>query len=659
MPLAHGRGTAAEQGAALRASIIVEQSRSSDSASQERRSSVACSRQDTSSYEQLASCSNPDISVPSMPVEERFCDADHGEPADTTGVKKESRPAEMEGKRPSQKTFLASVGASEGAGSNEKSHARPAGNLRRKTPFAMKRVETLTGIDNLTLLLEDEAYHPACFSIYMFETDIDRQTVEAFLEKLVELFPKYRYKVELDPSKAAKLDKQARKRLAAANGHVDVENAEAEKARRDRSEHPDPGRKTRYAKGLKAGAPFTPAKWRILDDFDIRENLEEQTCTAPNNSENALFDIAGRFLERHFNYQKPLWEALLVHGLETEDGSKAGLMIKIHHVLSDGQGLIQSYGVALAAIEHGLSSEDVQHRFELSPEVKKPGQRGVKPTVRGTVKHSAKTIRGLYLRSRKSFLYAPSSQEGRVYGRRYAHSRGIDMNDIKLIREAFSTDKEKLTLNDVACAVLSKSIAIAARRVAPDGKVRDKRIAIFVPISVRPKGNYELANMTTGAIAWFALDENMPLEGRLAQVNREMTRIKKSHLPKIWYKTLDFVCKRRLWYVPHYPIGKEFFEKAYREYSVATNVPGPPKPVKFGSHVANRYFVLPPSSPGKGTLAIGLISYAGSLSVSVSCDDVPEFATLAKGICASFQDGAADLIAAAKERLAARKEKAA
>ena len=539
MPPSHHRGTAAEQGAALRQSMI--------------------SKNTTPSHSK-----NPSVA-----------DAQPSNPADAL-PEKGQEPSAAYSVQPTAGSALSNKTTprldSEARSGSDKTVAPAQGEPKKKetkkfkrSPFNMPRIQSLTGIDNLALSLEDEAYHPACYSVYLFKSDLDRETVEHFFEKLVELFPKYRYKVELDPAQAAKLDKAAQKQYA--NENEEGHHASAEAAWKQREEHPDQGRKTHWAKGIKAGELFRPAKWRILEDFDVRENIEEKTLSAPNNGEEALFKAAGIFLGRHFNYAKPLWEALLLHGLETPDGSQSALMIKIHHVVSDGQGLIQSYGVALSAIKEGATREEIQRRFEKSPE-KKPGQRGVKPTAWGTIKHGYKTMRGLYLRSRKSFLYGPNTPTKRVQGRNYAHSRGLEMDDIKLIRQAFSTDKNKLTLNDVACALLGKSMGIAARRVAPDGKVKDKRIAIFIPISLRPKGNYELANLTTGAIAWFRMDENMDLEERLDQANREMMRIKKSVLPRIWYNSFDVICKRRIFYGPHYPVLSEIFQKAYRQVSV-------------------------------------------------------------------------------------------
>ena len=228
------------------------------------------------------------------------------------------------------------------------------------------------------------------------------------------------------------------------------------------------------------------------------------------------------------------------------------------------------------------------------------------------------------------------------------------MADIKLIREAFSTDEVRLTLNDVACAVLSKAMGLAASQRSVNGLPKDKRIPVMVPISLRAAGDYSLSNLTTGAIAWFPMDVDMPLGKRLQQVHREMDVIKRSWWPRLWYNAVDLLGRRRILFLPSYPLMHEFFEKAYREYQIATNVPGPPKPVKFGEHTAHRYFVLPPSSPGKATLSIGMISYAGEFSVAVACDDVPEQAELCETICNAFHEAANDLVIAAKHELAAR-----
>jgi hypothetical protein len=511
------------------------------------------------------------------------------------------------------------------------------------------RCYPVTGIDNLALLMEDDSYQTTCFSTYLFKTEIDSETIHRFFRKLVSWYPKYHYVVELSAQEAAKKEK-ARKQAIAKGGEPPRTSETTEEDRR--------GRRTRYSKSLKAGGWYRPARWRYADGFEVDDNIVElDSVPAKYNGDGdeALYAIAGDFLSEHFDYSKPLWKALCVRGLNTSKGAKSALMIKVHHALSDGQGMIMSYHTALAALEQDAPIEEVQKHVDMRSkkgEQKKPGQRNIQPTLWGTTKHGFHTVRGLYFRRRKAFEYSGD----RVPQRLYCHSDGIPMADIKMVRDAFSDAGLNLTLNDVACAVLSRALRMAAERTEPKGKVQDKRIAVFVPISKRPAGNWEMSNFTTGAIAWFAFNDpaKVPFKQQLAQVHREMNRIKRSHWPNIWYKLFGQVSKRRALFVPNYPIGRQFFEATYREYHVATNLPGPSKPVMFGEHEAFAYHVLPPSSPGKSSLAIGMISYANDFSLAVSCDGSAELKQrkLAPVICSAFQDAAQELVVAAKEERA-------
>lgn len=536
------------------------------------------------------------------------------------------------------------------------------------------RVYSLTGIDNLALLMEDDGYQTACYSMYLFKTELDYETVVQFFQQLAQAYPKYRYVVELDPSVAKKKDKAALRGIQST------------------SEDPkfDPGRKTLYSKTLAAGSHLRPAKWRLDETFDIEENI--QVVKAPGDgTDEDLFELCGQVLGTHFDYSKPLWEAVLVHGLNTSEGARSGLMIKIHHAFSDGQGMIQSYHSALEAMSKGksigaqqdeidrnaLQGAQAKKNAEKRPggkeeEQKKVGSRGVKPTMLGTVSHSWHTVRGLYFRKRTAFTYSDKAakhavdimggklaKNGRPSGRFYGHSDGIKMDDIKLIRKAFSTAKADLTLNDVACALLSRALRIAAEDLAArqGKKVRDKRVAVFIPVSKRPPGDWSLANYTTGAIAWFRFHspDKFGFQKLVEQCNREMTRIKKSHLPTMTFKLFNAVCKRRIMMMPNYPVVRSFFQRAYTQYCVFTNIPGPAKPVRFGEHEAFSYHCLPPSSPGRSTMAIGTISYGGAFSLAVSCDAIEEWdqehLDLPGTICDAFQEASEELIAAAKDRL--------
>ncbi len=226
-------------------------------------------------------------------------------------------------------------------------------------------------------------------------------------------------------------------------------------------------------------------------------------------------------------------------------------MIKIHHCFSDGQGMIQSYHAALGALEQGIGIRDIQNKVDNNTsQNKRPGQREDKPTVWGTIQHAATwlVVSTSAAASRSCIKRSAHAPPGRLY----CHSEGIDMDDIKMIRKAYGTEKLNLTLNDVAIAILARALRIASERVDPSRRHKDKRVAIFVPISVRPKGDWSLSNATTGSIAWLRFEKGSQARLRRAagQVHREMAASKRSYGPKILFRVFNTFSKRRITYLP-------------------------------------------------------------------------------------------------------------
>lgn len=516
------------------------------------------------------------------------------------------------------------------------------------------RVFPFTGVDNVAALMENDSFHMACFSIYLFRSTLDYNTVREFFEVLLQLYPKYRYVADLRPYSARRRDREKRKQLKALNhgppGAREAYERELEELKRSGHLPYNPGPRTMFTKSLKVGSILRPAQWRIDYDFHVSENIEVLSCGG-RGDDNQLHRIAGRFLARHFDFNKPLWEALLVQGLRTSEGARSALMIKIHHSFSDGQGMIQSYHAALMAMGKDMGIKDVQ-QYADQMRAKKGSKPKPRRTLRHTIAHSYYTMYQLYCRRRRTFTYKDPSKN-RAPGRLYYHSEGVRMEDIKLIRKAFSTDTLELTLNDVALALLTRAMQRVSPYFVQPGKKSDKRAAFFVPISLRPAGDWKLYNYTSGALAWMPYPDPSPASvgPHLAAVSKEMQRVKNSYLPLWGYSIVDKFSKRRLTYAPNFIFGHSLYNKTVSEYHVATNVPGPTEPVKFGRHEAYSYHVLPPSSPGKATMAIGLISYAQDFSLAIACDDVPEFAELPRMLCIAFQDAALVMIDAARQKL--------
>jgi len=91
-----------------------------------------------------------------------------------------------------------------------------------------------------------------------------------------------------------------------------------------------------------AANPFSiaPPRWEIDPDFDLDFHL--RWVRAPGGGAlRDLLDFCQPIAMQSFDRDRPLWELYVVEGLE---GGKAGLVMKLHHAISDGVGLVQMMG---------------------------------------------------------------------------------------------------------------------------------------------------------------------------------------------------------------------------------------------------------------------------------------------------------------------------
>jgi diacylglycerol O-acyltransferase / wax synthase len=84
--------------------------------------------------------------------------------------------------------------------------------------------------------------------------------------------------------------------------------------------------------------PVTPPRWVVDPDFDLDYHLRRIALPAPGTLRQ-LLDLAEVILASPLDTSRPLWEAVYVEGL---DGSRAALLSKYSHAITDGLG-----GIAL------------------------------------------------------------------------------------------------------------------------------------------------------------------------------------------------------------------------------------------------------------------------------------------------------------------------
>lgn len=100
--------------------------------------------------------------------------------------------------------------------------------------------------------------------------------------------------------------------------------------------------------------PLATPEWVEDAAFDLDTHLDFVRLDAPGN-ERQLFDHIAAFAMAPFDRERPPWQAQVIEGLE---GGRAAYVLKLHHALSDGIGIVQ-----LMSFMHSRSREP-SHRRE-------------------------------------------------------------------------------------------------------------------------------------------------------------------------------------------------------------------------------------------------------------------------------------------------------
>jgi WS/DGAT/MGAT family acyltransferase len=83
--------------------------------------------------------------------------------------------------------------------------------------------------------------------------------------------------------------------------------------------------------------PIGPPAWLGDEHFDLDYHLQ-RTLLPGDGTTAALLDFAQRYGLAPLDRTRPLWQAMLVDGLE---GGRAAYLLKLHHSITDGTGIIQ------------------------------------------------------------------------------------------------------------------------------------------------------------------------------------------------------------------------------------------------------------------------------------------------------------------------------
>ena len=80
-----------------------------------------------------------------------------------------------------------------------------------------------------------------------------------------------------------------------------------------------------------------PPSWATDTELDLEFHVRHISLPAPG-TRRQLYDLVTRFYEDPFDRTRPLWQFVVIDGLE---GGRSALFMKLHHTISDGNGLVR------------------------------------------------------------------------------------------------------------------------------------------------------------------------------------------------------------------------------------------------------------------------------------------------------------------------------
>ncbi|KAE8249554.1 hypothetical protein A4X13_0g5168 [Tilletia indica] len=275
--------------------------------------------------------------------------------------------------------------------------------------------------------------------------------------------------------------------------------------------------------------------------------------------------------------------------------------------------------------------------------------------------------------------YLTSEYDGpRVSEKEFSVSPHFPLSDVKKIQRAFSgakpgswldraakkgnaknkTPYKHLTLNDVLCTVIADVLAKEAHHQEPSHSARRKishwlktashyilpsPIALFIPISIRPlQVDPKMENWSTGSIAYLPsplhLDGSLKGEEDVTGLYDVLHRnadalkvVKRGWIPAVFFYSIQmtgqipWLYPAQMWdFWPMRPIMRLCVDLCLSSFqAVLTNVPGPSDHVQLADREVSEWGAAPPQA-GKNTLAIGVITYGGAVSVTFTADRVKD-----------------------------------
>jgi WS/DGAT/MGAT family acyltransferase len=398
---------------------------------------------------------------------------------------------------------------------------------------------------------------------------------------------------------------------------------------------------------LKLGDPH----WIEDPGFDLDNHLRRAALPAPG-GQRELADFVGDFASHPLERSKPLWEIVLVEGLE---GGRNAVVVKVHHAAMDG-------GRVVALL--------LGHLFDSTPEIRSVPPPGAEWTpdrepslawlavdgARSLAErplHAVRAIADVATASVQAALAHAVGRGGpaRLFGAPATRFNGaltphrsvafadVAFDDLKAVKRAFDA-----TINDV---VLAASCTALRAWLLAHGGLPERPLVVNVPVTVRVEGDEDAGNRVSMILVHLPVQTEDPVE-RLMAIRAETRRAKAEHAhahSDVFRKATDVVTSLAVpWLLTEL---LEIYSSAHLADRlpipwnlVISNLPGPRTPLYCGGARVLRIYPFGPVQHGSG-LNLTVLSAMDRLCFgAMACRErVPDVEDLATG----FVDATAEL----------------
>jgi WS/DGAT/MGAT family acyltransferase len=371
----------------------------------------------------------------------------------------------------------------------------------------------------------------------------------------------------------------------------------------------------RLSSPVVGGARFP--RWEPDPLFELDHHVRRAAVPAPGGPAE-LLDWAGDFYSQRLDRERPLWEVVIVEGIE---GGRWALATKTHHCLADGVGSVDAAAILLDGPEPPAAREPADRHGGVLNAVRAGLQAATHPL---DMAKQAAALTDLLVR--EELVGAPHTSLNVPMG---AHRRlatvGVPLDDLKAIKNALGG-----TVNDVILAAVTGGLRalLLGRGETPPVSVR-----AMVPVNVRRAGDPALGNRISSLFVELPVDEGDALAA-YARVRKEEASRKRSGQAEGAGTLLALAELAPP--VLHAVIARSLFATRLFNLTV-TNVPGPQGPIHaFGSRLVDAIPIVPLAA--EHSVAVAVLSLDGQVVFCLNCDrdTVPDADVAAEGIAATI-----------------------